>query len=366
MMYQSDLEALFPVNRLNAPVFDFVKQIDKVYRGLGIPTLYGTLSILANKSVFFIGDSGTGKTRIVRTVPPIEGTYVRNCDAITMDELNQYCRKLSGELGYVDGKHLVFNIPEFSTLTKYHRENFLTVCSRLITDGEYRHTTSHFKHLDFRNCKLSMLIAIQPNLYSVLCQEDQWQSMSYDRFSKFLVLNPLRIDTIDESLIPTICGKINQQVIYNEEDVNLEPLIAIYNRQVSDGRVKTYAKDYAIAMAKFLGAESVRQHHIDLFCNLFQPYLDSFSILQKREDLNSPLRVSIGSLRLLGEISKFKDYLEKSKVAKHWHASERSIERHAKDLVEAELIEKPAPHAGRYRLSESLRQHFFWYEGILF
>ena len=365
MCHQYNLETLFPVNRFNAPVVDFVKQVDQMYRGLGIPTLYGTLSVLANKSVFFIGCSGTGKTRIVRSVPKIEGTHVQKCDAITMDELNQYCRDLSGGQGYVHNKHLVFNIEEFSTLSEYHKEQFLTVCSKLITDGEYKHITKHFHHLDLRACKLTMLVAIQPNLYSLLCGKPQWESMSYDRFSKFVVINPLRTNTNDDPIIPTLPQKINQKTVYTEGEVNLDRLITMYRGQISDGRAELYAKDYAIAMAKFMDAETVQQYHIDLFFDMFHQYLDSFSILQKRHDLDSPLRVSTGSLILLGEIGKRNNYVKKRELAEGLKVNERSIERPAQDLLEVGLIEKPTPHAGKYCLSKSLRNHFNWYENLL-
>ena len=129
---QFNLKALFPVNRLNAPVFDFVKQIDRVYRGLGIPALYGTLSILANKSVFFIGDRGTGKTRIIRLIPPIDRTETSKWDTFTLQELSNYCQQLSGNEKYLADKHLVFKVEEFSTLSDYHREIFLTVCSKIV------------------------------------------------------------------------------------------------------------------------------------------------------------------------------------------------------------------------------------------
>ncbi len=120
-----------------------------------------------------------------------------------------------------------------------------------------------------------------------------------------------------------------------------------------------------MALAKFMGAESVKQYHINLLFDMFSPYLDSFSVLQKRENIDSPLRVSTGSLRLLGEIGKCRDYVEKKKLAKDLRVDERSVERPAKELHEAKLIEKPSLHAGKYCLSIPLRNHFYWYRNII-
>jgi hypothetical protein len=362
----SNLKPLFPINRFNFPVFDFIIQIDRVYRGLGIPTLYGVISILANKSVFFIGDRGTGKTRTIKLIPQIDGTYVSKWETFTYEELSNCCKSLTGSSEVVEDKHLVFKIEEFATFSDYHREMFLTVGSRLISDGRFVHVTSHSPFLNIQNCKLTMLIAIQPLLYNRLCLNyTEWDALSYDRFTKFIMLNPLRHKTVDADLIPTLPRKINHQVTPDEDEVNLDVLVEMFKGHVSEGRATLYARDYAIAMAKFMDRETVQQEHVDLFHQLFHPYLDSFTVLQRAEDLNSPLEVTSGSMKLLGEIGKKTDYVEKQKLANDLHVTERSIERPASQLLEADLIEKPSPHAGRYRLSEPLRQHFKWYSGLL-
>lgn len=364
MCHQFNLETLFPVNRFNAPVFDFVKQIDQVYRGLGIPTLYGTLSILANKSVFFIGDRGTGKTRIIKLIPSIEGTETSKWDTFTLQELNYYCKELSGNQNLLTDNHLVFKVEDFSTLSDYHREIFLTVCSKISSDGNYKHITKQTPCLDIRNCKLNMLIAIQPNLYTLLCDRyTQWESMSYDRFTKFVVLNPLRSDTLTVPLVTTLPKKNMHNAILDESQVDLNALVEMFKGHVSEGRATIYARDYAVAIATFLGSEKVSQEHVDLFHKFFYPYLDSFTKLQSGVDLDSPVRISAGSLKLLEKIARYKEPVEKNKLAYDLHV--RSIERAAKELLESELIEKPSPHAGKYQLSEQLRKHFIWYENLL-
>jgi len=362
-----NLKPLFPIGRFQLTVFDFINQIDLVYRGLGIPTLYGVLSILANKSVFFIGERGTGKTRTIKLIPQIERTYVSKWDTFTYQELSNYCRTVADpSTGIVRNKHLVFKVEEFATFSDYHRELFLTVGSRLISDGRFVHVTRHSPFLNIQNCKLTMLIAIQPLLYNRLCLNyTEWEALSYDRFTKFIILNPLRQRTLDVPLIPTLPRKINHQVTLHENEVNLDALVTMFKGHVSEGRATLYARDYAIAMARFMGAETVQQKHVDLFYQLFHPYLNSFTVLQRAEDLDSPVQVTTGSMKMLGEIGKHSDYVTKQKLAKDLHVTERSIERAARQLLEANLIEKTSPHAGRYRLSESLRLFFRWYSEVL-
>lgn len=354
------LFSLFPLGRNRLDIWDFIRQVDYVYRGLGIPTLYGTLSILANKSVFFIGGRGTGKTRIISLTPKIKGTETSVWDAFTLDELNHYFCALCSN-GSVRNKHFVFKIPEFSTLSSYHREIFLTVCSRIISDGNYRHPTRHFRCLNVQDCKLTLLIAIQPKLYSLLCTGyTQWESMSYDRFTKFLLINPLRSETVNVPLIPTLPREISQNVTFRANDLDLNKLVSMFKGHVSEGRALLYAKDYSVALAKFMGAEKVEQKHIDRFYQLFHPYLNSFSVLQHAKDLDSPVTVSSGCMKLLSEIGKSNDTVRKHDLAETLYVAERSIERSVAPLLEAGLIERPEP--AQYCLSEQLRNFFKWYE----
>lgn len=356
-----DLSYLFPLGRCRLGLFDFTKQTDRVYPGLGIPTLYGVLSILANKSVFYIAGRGVGKTRVINLLPDIPGTQVSKWDTFTLEELSNYCKTIANSNDYVENKHLVFKVEDFSTLGNYHREIFLTVCSKIISDGNYTHATKHTKYLDVRNCKLTLLIAIQPLLYSRLCNNyTQWESMSYDRFSKFLVLNPLRRGTIDVPLIPTLPRKININPTFNQKKLKLNKVISIYKGQVSGGRAFLYARDYVTALARFEGAKEVKQTHVDRFCKIFGPYLDSFSTLQERKNLSSAIEVNSGKINLLTEIAKSSKTVKKQKLAQNLYVTERHIERCAKQLVDVDLIEKPKP--AKYRLSKKLRKHFRSYE----
>ncbi|MEM2969130.1 MAG: hypothetical protein QXJ76_07510 [Candidatus Bathyarchaeia archaeon] len=359
------LRYLFPLEE-EIIIKDFIDQIEIHYPGLGIPVLYGTLSILANKSVLFIGGRGTGKTRIINCVPEVEGNCVSKFDTFTLGELDSLCFTLrnnrsmpTASLG-IQNMHLVFKVEDFSTLSQYHREIFLTVCSKLSSDGNYRHVTPITPNLCIENCKLTMLIAIQPKLYTKLCnQYTQWESMSYDRFTKFPVLNPLRRGkTVDAPCIATLPRKISTSATLSN-NINLDNLIKLFKGQVSEGRATLYARDYAIAMARFLGKTEVEQEDIDLFIRLFSPYLESFSRLQQRQDLDSNITVSSGHLELLTEISKYLNGVNKQQLSEALMVTERHIERCVQYLLKKGLIKKDGD---KYLLSDELRQFFEWYQ----
>jgi hypothetical protein len=342
------------------PINDFVAQVERTYKGLGLPVLYGTLSTLANKSVFFISGRGTGKTRTIRCVPDIQETIPKKFDAFTLDELNTLCEQhYDVDTNCVHGKHFVFKVKDFSILSEYHRDLFLTVCSGIIADGEYRHVTKVFPYLNIEHCKLTVLIAIQPRLYSLMSRRcPQWENMSYDRFSKFLCLNPLRNgNTVDEDFVPTLSRKTPPSATL-PPNLDLRKLVTLFRNQISEGRAPLYARDYAIAMARFQGRNEVNQTDIDTFHKMFSPYLESFSKLQERESFEDAITVSSGHMELLTEIGKHLEGTTKQDLCISLRLSGRHIERCACFLLEKELIRE---EDGRYHLSTELEQFFNWY-----
>jgi hypothetical protein len=345
----------------NATMNDFPKQIEAVYKGLGIPVLYGVLSVLANKSVFFIGGRGSGKTRIIKCIPEIEGYESCRWDTFTLGELDALCAFYSTDtsIGVTD-KKFVFKVEEFSTLSEYHREIFLTVCSKIATDGDYQHVSPQFQHLMLENCTLSMLVAIQPRLYSKLCSYDQWDNMSYDRFTKFVLLNPLRRDnTVDTPMVPTLPREMSLSVTL-PNNLNMDDLVSLFRGHVSEGRAQLYARDYATAMARFQGKNTVEQCDIDIFHRLFSPYLGAFSRLQHRDrdDLEARVTVASGHMELLTEIAKHLEGATKEHLAESMMVTTDHIGRCASYLLVRQLIRE---ESGTYHLSNELEQFFNWY-----
>jgi len=336
-------------------VFDFTNQIDQPYRGLGIPVLYGTLSKLANKSVFFIAGKGCGKTRVINLTPEIEGTEEKKMDTFTLSALDGY---------QIENEHLVLKVEDFSSTGEYHRRVFLRTFGKVISDGNFYHHTKgpNGLHIDIKNCKLTVLAAIQPLLYSNLCHKfGEWENMASDRFSKFMLLNPLRSETKDFPFVATLPRKISKNVRFCQNDLDLSKILSLYKWQLSEGRAFLYARDYVKALARFLGAEAVQQEHVDLFYQLFHPYLESFNVLQEAKDLDSPISVSAGKMKLLTEIAAHNDVKSTKELAKNLFVTERHIQRCAQELIDIGLIEKP--RIAEYWLFENLRNFFEWYGG---
>jgi len=355
----------------NNPLHACIADIESKYKGLGIPVTYGILSVLANKSVFFIAGRGVGKTRVISSIPHVEDHFETKFDTFTYGELDTLCQSLAPNqtemtenyLGGVENKKLVFIVKEFSTLSEYHREVFLTVCSRVALDGDYTHITTVTPHLRFENCKLSMLVAIQPRLYSQLCNRyTQWENMSSDRFTKFLLLNPLRQNiTIDEQFVATLPREIpNAATLQN--GLNMEKLVNLFEGQISGGRAYIYARDYAMAFARLQGKTEVTQEDNELFYRLFSPYLQSFTILQERANLEASVTVSSGNIELLVEIGKYPEGIAEGNLALSLMVTTRHIERGLGFLLAKDLI---AERDNRYYLNDELQEFFTWYRDTL-
>jgi predicted transcriptional regulator len=339
---------------MDEKIIEFLERIEPNYKGLGIPVLYGTLSILANKSVFYIAGRGQGKTRVIRLIPEVSNTFVSNWDSFTLQGLDM-------QIGRIKDAHLVWKVEEFGTLSKYHRRIFLDVVPKIITDDQYIHVTKSL-WIEIENCQLDLLIAIQPLLYSELCRtETRWESMAMDRFSKFLLLNPLRETTSDTALVIRISDSIPKEkpIIKN---VNLERIELLYAEQVSRGRRYIYARDYLSALAAFLGDKEVTQKHVNLFHNLFSVYLEAFNQLQFSKDLESSIEIQAGQMKLLLEVASYNDGVTKKILAETFKVSERNIEKYATGLLERGLIIKDIAHGrgkqSKYHLTKSFQQFF--------
>jgi len=342
---------------------DFIGPIENYYPGLGLPVFYGTLSVIAHKSVFFIADRGKGKTRVIKLVPDLPNTRTTNWDSFTLEGLDE-------NVGETIDQQLTWKVEEFSTLSDYHRSLFLTVCSKIVSDGSYMHHTKKL-NINVQNCKLSILIAIQPRLYSLLANRFvQWENMAYDRFSKFLLLNPLRADTKDAPLnleVPSNLLPIEEIGVGN---ANLEKIVEIYKGQVSEGRAFLYARDYVKSIASFLGENEIKQEHADLFYELFHPYLNSFSTLQFARDLESPIEVSAGEMKLFTEIGSYKGSIRKDMLAKKLRVGDRDVEIYAEKLIERGLITKKTHNGEKgqqteYTLNTQLEEFFKSYTSRL-
>ena len=370
-----------PEIKIPSVVNDFTNRVDSVFRGLGRPLLYNYLSVMANKSVFMLGLRGTGKTRVIRETPHLALQLRKNWDSFTYDELDSFCfNNILNSGTCLTERKILFKIEELSDLAEYHRGLLLTVISKIISDNSYEHRTKWTPNLSFQNCHLTCLIALQPKVYSVLCNKNaQWESMSYDRFTKFLMLNPLRNSTVDDnnsftddngdSILPLPSNPSIEDVTL-PANVDTSEVNRLFEGQLSSGRAPLYTRDYLKAYAKFRGNNAVTQQNVQEFHYLFRPYLQSFNILQ-HATYDYSLEVSAGDLKVLLSIV---DTAKLSKISKReltasLMCSDKMVETNAAHLIEKGLISSSASAAQgapvSFELSTNLREYFIEYDHLI-
>ena len=327
---------------------EFTDKVDKVYRGLGRPVLFNFLATVANKSVFNIADRGMGKTRIGEIIPELPSPEVitKVWDSFTYDELNDFCREnYDNEADALIGRKLNFIVPELSMFSEHQRNMFLTVIAKIISDRSFSHKTSWFKWLKIEDCFLTCIVAVQPILYQNLClQYEQWESMSYDRFVKFPVLNPLRRKTIDQDFqmsVPKMTAF--KDVTFSEKNlapIRLKMLDDLFARQISRGRSFLYARDFVKAYSAVKQKAFVSTEDLKEFYYLFYPYLTSFNMLQE-STYNMKIQVSAGELKLLTKIASYGlENCPKKWLRDEMCLSDKTIENHTSKLVMRGLLVK--------------------------
>jgi hypothetical protein len=118
------------------------------------------------------------------------------------------------------------------------------------------------------------------------------------------------------------------------DTVNIGKLEALFRGHVSEGRARLYARDYARAIARFQEKNEVTEQDVEIFYKLFSPYLEPFSSLQQREDLESRVHVSSGHVEVLTEIGKTLEGISKQDLSRNLMVTADHIVRCARFLLE--------------------------------
>lgn len=353
--------------KIPSKVLTFVRRIDKTHKGLGLPILFSHISVLAQKSVFFIADVGVGKGTIINATQKIrDKADMQKWDTVTL-------RLLAKRIGVCRNAILLWKIEEWSTLSQYHREQFLTVISKVITDRNYFHDLSlspkHPLVIDIKDSDLTTLLAIQPLKYMKMVTENEnWESLSRDRFVKFALLNPLRDDTVRE-LPKTVLPKIDHEY-KTRIKTDLSIMLHCFKGQASIGRVKLYAEDYLKAYCQFLGDKTAFRKHELQFGKLFFSYLRLYDDMIYPTDIAKPLKLNIGALRLLQAVAQFGNEVTQKDILNYFHFQDMSksdtvLRRYYNYLHHRGLMNKiKAYNPVTYGLNGYARDFFNWYRGL--
>lgn len=351
-----------------------IRQIDSSHKGLGIYLVLNQLCLNAQKSVFNIAPSGSGKKILINSVKSPNGTNADlKWDTITATALVNRLQNLA------PFSKMIWRIEEFGTLTDNHRKALLSIGSKIITDHSYYRdmgTPSKPIILDIQKCDLTITLGIQPTaLTDMINREPFWQSLGNDRFLKLIVINPLR-EKEDENMpkfdpISLRCDNF---------DIPEKPpeLSKVFKNQVSDGRLNKWCRDLLRSFLTYEGFSEYSIKNENMFIELFGEIISLFRRLSFTESLDQPLKVSGGSIMLMNEIAKHNNNggISEKELADNFRVYRTHIDKkveddhrfdtiryHAKVLLSNDLVRKS--EQDKYYLSSGLTTFFNWYEGLI-
>jgi hypothetical protein len=262
--------------------------------------------------------------------------------------------------------HIVIRIPEWSTLSPYHREIFLTAFSKIITDNNLYYKISKEKVLNIENCDMSCYIAIQPLKFArMLGENENWESLASDRFVKFILINPIRKNITEkkpENKFYEIftCHDL-REIEVNDETI--KPIIKLFETQFTTARAKIHARHYTQALAALLGKKRVDSEIVKTFLQLFSPYLMLYDKFLIRYSLDEPVKLQVASINLFSQIAQHNS-IGQPELAKKMHCTEREIRRVTALLNDVGLIRKTINEKRQveYSVSSWIKSFFTWYK----
>jgi len=347
-----------------------IKSIEYTHTGLGVPMMFNILSSIANTSVFNVGSSGSGKTRmilgIVKGMAKLANSKIQNWNAMTLYQLLE-------QVGIQIGKRLIWTVEEWSMLSPYHQETLLLISSKVNTDRNFERLFQKGQNtfqIKIDDCDLSLLIAIQPFKFTTLMKKNEaWNAIASDRFIKFLLVNPLKQRTVDADPRFDLPDSVNTVQPLPKEPNTL--LVKMFSEHLTKGRAELATLRYMRAWNLYNNQFDFTETDALAFHAMFSPYLELYPILIKGVDPDQEESFYTGAFRTLEFfMQNYPSSIHVSEITNHFHMvdpnldehwSERTIYRHLKVLEKKGVIEASNPHYGKYALAKRYYNFFETY-----
>lgn len=350
-----------------------IKQIETTHKGLGVPLSYNLLCVLAGQSNFDVGSSGKGKTHMIYSIIEalesakkagiLPNIKIDNWNAVTYYELLE-------RIGMQIGKTLIWTVEEWSMLSDYHRELLMAIASKVQTDRKFER---YFKVgmstqlIKIEDCDLVILIAIQPFKFRKLMKEsDNWNSIASDRFTKFMLVNPLMTDTkkYQPRFILPDCVAIPRQYDFKPNKI----LVKLFDEHLTPGRAELASMKFAEAWCKLNNKEQFTDIDAIAFSNLYSPYLDLYPLMirvidpdQEESFYTGPFRILEYFMRNYGEavsVHQIERAFHMGIIDEDKQLSQRTIYRHLKVLEHQGIIIRHNPDYSHYSLGKHWTEYF--------
>lgn len=295
-----------------------------------------TLCNHAGLGTMIISPSGMGKTTIIRQAPFIKGAKFQEWNTLNYTMLGR-------RLGQIEDRTISIDVPEWSTLGEYHRDIFLSVCSAIMTEGNFYHELGKDNIIDIKDCKLVCNIAIQPEKFYQMQRIETFQSLTKDRFLKITLFNPSRgkaIDFEEKKCSIKLKGIENIEI---KEDIDFKELEFSFMSQFSRGRFKLYLEKILKVFAVYEDKLSVNQDLVDKFINDYGIYIDLYTKFIRQDDLERGERILIAHMKVFQLVTSFypetrEGWVDSETLEKILKTRKATLVPYLKDLKEMELL----------------------------
>lgn len=354
-----------------------IRQIESSHRGLGIPLHFANLCSLADISCFYIGEMGSGKGTLIKSIKAYDVDYDMNLYTINIVTL---FKKFYNEGHGIVDKKILWRVDEWSTLKEVHRDMFMSLGAELITDHRYSHVSgaSVYQSLELKmeNIILVAFVGIQPIKFAHMTTGEQvgetWNALTSDRFLKFALINPLRTKTNRATPEYTFSPRLPRKelVTVNSE---LGIMKMALKDQVSEDRLPLFCESLIKAYCKYEGYETVTPKAEIEFKKLFGFYLSLYGMFTYTLDINEGNKFSCGAFRLLNAISRhegksFPDLIEYFKIYNKSGKEENYIKEMKMELKILERYDLAHPYSEsepRMYTSQRVDDYFQWYRNVM-
>jgi len=262
------------------PLYTFYKDIEKTHRGLGKLCVMMVLSDIANKCLFVVGISGTGKSRSMELISRLCNRAKFDIQGLTLNGLAKY-------QNVFNESRVTVLIDDLSrSQTDYSIVATAQVFTALTYSGSVRKTTGRID-ISIRNFKGSAILLLQPVIYKKILENEMFEAEIRDKSIRYYHLRrPVKPN--DNPINAELDYKYLDEVI-----VDLPPKLkrsrkyqrALHNfrHEHSIGRAEQHLDDYLKACALANGRLEVTKADLDLIEQLSRNFRFELSVFTKEE-----------------------------------------------------------------------------------
>lgn len=314
-----------------------LKQIERTHLNLGLPTIFAKLIDLSNLGLFLLAVRGKGKTAVLDTIRD----YLRHRDIMQVSIISYAgMQKMADKMS--NRRITIINRDFSSFYTDYLKDVAINLMATLITDHALKADTGKY-HMAIDDCVISFLSATQPQMLEKLNRIPTWESMYKDRFIRYPFLywfgSPEYREDYPVAPLIEITPSLSRVALPGsiKDEKNYDRMVAIIERQTSEGRCRQYVEWLLKSHAALNGRDIVLKRDLE-FLELFAGNLVLDSLLSLRErGVSRPLVFNSDSYIIFAHLLEYGG-ASRADLRAEYNVSNVTIQRNLNPLMARNLV----------------------------